>query len=52
MIERDPRWMHGSYGRKIETALECKEDSKNIKLITGQEFKKQVEEYMSRKDRT
>lgn len=48
MIERYPRWIHGCYGRKIETALECKEDGKDIKLVAGQEFVKQVKEYKNK----
>ena len=48
MIERDPRWTHGSYGRKIETALEKKESGHPIKFVAGQEFVKQVTEYKNK----
>ena len=50
MIGRDPRWMYGSYGRKIETALEKKESGHPhpIKFVAGEEFRKQVTEYKNR----
>ena len=40
--EGDPRWKFGKYGRKIESALDSKEDGKDIKIIAGQEFLKQL----------